>query len=81
MVLRAHGLSARVGSGYEPAARKGPGVECRLGGSILKIAFQRVGSVNARIGVLVWPHGAAGLAWHSHVVAFPLVRALVRERV
>ena len=51
MVLRAHGLSARVGS------------------------------VNARIGVLVWPHGAAGLAWHSHVVAFPLVRALVRERV
>ena len=51
MVLRAHGLSARVGS------------------------------VTARIGVLVWPHGAAGLAWHSHVVAFPLVRALVRERV
>ena len=51
MVLRAHGLSARVGS------------------------------VNARIGMLVWPHGAAGLAWHSHVVAFALVRALVRERV
>ena len=51
MVLRAHGLSARVGS------------------------------VNARIGVLVWPHGAAGLAWHSHVVALPLVRALVREHV
>ena len=25
--------------GYEPAARKG--VECRLGGSILKIAFQK----------------------------------------
>ena len=29
--------------GYEPAARKG--VECRLGGSILKIAFHQNGQV------------------------------------
>ena len=36
-------LASSVVTGYEPAARKG--VECRLGGSILKIAFQKKSSV------------------------------------
>ena len=31
--------SVETFTGYEPAARKG--VECRLGGSIIKIAYQK----------------------------------------
>ena len=46
------GLFQWLQVGYEPAARKG--VECRLGGSILKIAFQKKMSAG-------YPHSPIGL--------------------